>query len=78
MSVQYRVIVAKNDERADGPDDADVVLAVPVSVAAEATFDASVEFMRGRLKAQGASAAIFEVLQSGAATESLSRLASQI
>jgi hypothetical protein len=25
MSVQYRVVVAKKDERIDGPDDADIV-----------------------------------------------------
>ena len=78
MSVQYRVIVAKNDERSDGPDDADIVFAVPVAVATDPAFDASVEFMRGRLKAQGASKVIFELLESGEATESLSRLASQI
>ncbi len=53
VSVQYRVVVAKKDERVDGPDDADIVVTVPVAVAADDGFDATVEFMRGRLKATG-------------------------
>jgi hypothetical protein len=36
VSAQYRVVVAKKDERVDGPDDADVVFSVPVAVAAAA------------------------------------------
>lgn len=76
-SVQYRVVVAKKDERIDGPDDADVVVTVPVAVAAEAGFDATVEFMRGRLKASGHTGDLLDVLKSGEATAALSRLASQ-
>ena len=53
MSVQYRVVVGKKDERVDGDDASDVVFSVPVAVAASAGFDASVEFMRGRVKATG-------------------------
>ena len=30
MTVQYRVVVAKKDERVDGPDDADIVFTVPL------------------------------------------------
>ena len=77
MSTQFRVVVAKKDERVDGPDDADVVLTVPVAVAADAGFDATVEFMRGRLKAAGQAGAVLELLKSGDATAVLSRLASQ-
>ncbi len=76
MSVQYRVVVAKKDERVDGPDDAEVVFSVPIAVAAEDDFDATVEFMRGRVKATGHSGQVLDVLKSGAATSALSRLAS--
>ena len=76
MSVQYRVVVAKKDERVEGPDDAEIVVSVPVAVAAEADFDATVEFMRGRLKATGHSGEVLDVLKSGVATSALSRLAS--
>lgn len=76
MSVQYRVVVAKKDERAEGPDDAEIVVTVPVAVAAEPDFDATVEFMRGRLKATGHSGRVLDVLKSGEATSALSRLAS--
>lgn len=76
MSVQYRVVVAKKDERVDGPDDAEIVVSVPIAVAAEPEFDATVEFMRGRLKATGNSSGVLDVLKSGVATSALSRLAS--
>jgi hypothetical protein len=77
MSVQYRVVVAKQDERIEGPDGADLVLSVPVAVAADEAFDATVEFMRGRLKATGHTGAVLELLKSGEATSVISRLASQ-
>lgn len=76
MTVQYRVVVGKRDERVDGPDDADVVITVPVAVAESGGFDAAVEFMRGRLKATGHTGRLFDVLRSGAATDALSALAS--
>lgn len=76
MTVQYRVVVGKRDERVDGPDDADVVITVPVAVAESGEFDAAVEFMRGRLKATGHTGRLFDVLRSGAATDALSALAS--
>ncbi|MEO6651060.1 MAG: hypothetical protein ABIP17_00180 [Ilumatobacteraceae bacterium] len=78
MSVQYRVVVAKKDERADGPDDADIVLTVPVAVATAGDFDATIEFMRGRLKAVGHSGRVLDLLKSGDATTALSRLASSL
>ena len=74
MSVQYRVVVAKKDERTDGPDDADIVFTVPVAVAAEPGFDATAEFMRGRLKAAGHTGIILDLLKSGEATTALRRL----
>ncbi len=76
MSVQYRVIVGKKDERTAGPDDADVVVTVPVAVAADDGFDAAVEFMRGRVKAAGHTGEILDLLKSGEATATLARLAS--
>ena len=54
-----------------------IVVTVPIAVAAEAGFDATVEFMRGRLKAAGQTGAVLELLKSGDATTALSRLASQ-
>jgi hypothetical protein len=47
-----------------------------VSVAAEVGFDATVEYMRGRVKVVGHSGRVLELLKSGAATSALSRLAS--
>ncbi|MDJ0768438.1 MAG: hypothetical protein QNJ12_06570 [Ilumatobacter sp.] len=76
-SVQYRVVVAKKDERVDGPDDAEVVFNVPLAVAGEDGFDATVEFMRGRVKAAGPSRDVLALLKSGEATAAISRLASQ-
>lgn len=76
LPVQYRVILAKKDERIEG-DDGGIVLSVPVAVAAAPDFDATVEFMRGRLKAAGHTGRVLELLKSGEATATLSRIASQ-
>ena len=75
VSVQYQLIVTKKDVRTDGPDDAEIVISVPAPVAAADDVDATVEFMRGRLKAAGHTGQLIEVLKSGAATESLRALA---
>ena len=75
MSVLYRVEVTKKDVRTDGPADASVVLTTPLAVAAEPDFDATVEFMRGRLKATGHTGEVLEALKSGAATAALRALA---
>ncbi len=75
MSVQYRVVVARKDERVDGPDDADAVLTVPVADASADDFDATVAYMRGVLKASGHTGRILDVLASGEATSRLSALA---
>ncbi|WP_420450710.1 hypothetical protein [Ilumatobacter sp.] len=66
-AAQYRVVVAKKDERVEGPDDAPVVVTVPVDVASRADFDAAVSFMRGDLKASGPSGEILRLLESGEA-----------
>jgi hypothetical protein len=75
VSVQYRVVVGKKDERVEGDDASEIVFSVPVAVAAEPGFDATVEFMRGRLKATGHSGQVLAVLKSGEATAALARLA---
>jgi hypothetical protein len=76
VTLQYRVVVAKKDERIDGPDDADVVVSVPIDVASADDFDAEVEFMRGRLKATGHTGVLFDALRSGEAAGAIKRLAS--
>ena len=78
MSVQYRIAVAKKDERVDGPDGAEVVFTVPVAVVTTGDFDATVEFMRGKLKAVGHTGRVLELLASGEVDAALSRLASQL
>jgi hypothetical protein len=78
VTVQYRVAVTKKDERVHGPDAADVVLTVPLAVATEPGFDATVEYMRGRLKAAGHTGALFEILKSGEATTALADLAGAV
>jgi hypothetical protein len=75
MSVQYRVVVGKKDERVEGPDGADIVITVPVDVARDPGFDATVEYMRGRLKAAGHTGQLLDLLKSGAATTALAGLA---
>ena len=77
MSVQYRVVVGKKDERIDGPDDADIVFTAPVEIARADGFDATVEFMRGKVKAAGHSGQVLDLLKSGTATSSLAALAAQ-
>ena len=74
MSVQYRVVVAKKDERIDGPDDADIVVTVPITDAAADDFDATVAFMRGKLKAAGHTGQILDLLKSGEATTAVRAL----
>jgi putative sterol carrier protein len=77
-SVQYRVVVAKKDERIDGPDDADIVVTVPVVDAAADGFDPTVAFMRGKLKASGNTGEVLELLKSGAAASAIAALVTQV
>ena len=76
MSVQYRVVIGKKDERVDGPDDADVVVTVPLADVQADGFDPMVAFMQGRLKSTCSTGALFRLLRSGDAAAALSRLAS--
>lgn len=77
MTVQYRVVVAKKDERTDGPDGADVVVTVPLADAAADDFDPTVAYMRGKLKASGNTGEILNLLKSGAAADVISRLVAE-
>ncbi len=77
MTVQYRVVVAKKDERVDGPDDADAVISVPLAAAAAEGFDPTVAYMRGVLKATGHTGVVLDQLKSGAAAEAIARLVTQ-
>ena len=77
MSVQYRVVVAKKDERIDGPDRADVVVTVPLVDAAADGFDPTVAYMRGVLKASGDTGVILDLLKSGDAAAAISQLVAQ-
>lgn len=74
MSVQYRLAVAKRDERVDGPDDAEIVITVPVAVATADDFDATVEYMRGKLKATGHTGRLLVLLESGEVDAAFGRL----
>lgn len=70
--IQYRVVVAKKDERVEGPDDAPTVVTVPL---ADALDDPAVAFMQGRLKSTGPTGPLFDALRSGEAAAALARLA---
>jgi hypothetical protein len=74
--VQYRVVVGKKDERVAGPDDAAVVVTVPLDVVIAPGFDATFEYMRGRLKSTGSTGALLALLKSGRAQAELVALAS--
>jgi hypothetical protein len=74
MTVQYRVVVAKKDERVDGPDDADVVITVPLVDAAADDFDPTVAYMRGVLKASGHTGVVLDELKSGASATAIAAL----
>ena len=77
VSVQYRVIVGKKDERVAGPDDADVVFTVPLVDAAADDFDPTVAYMRGVLKASGHTGVVLESLRSGDAAAAIASLVAQ-
>ncbi|MEM8620375.1 MAG: hypothetical protein AAGF73_11705 [Actinomycetota bacterium] len=76
--VQYRIVVAKKDERVTGDDDAEVVFTVPAADVTADDFDATVAFMRGVLKAAGPSGAVLAALKSGGVDRSLAELATTI
>jgi putative sterol carrier protein len=72
-TVQYVVAVSKKEEAVEGPDNADVVIRI---AAKDVELDPTVAFMKGKLKAEGSTRALFEVLWSGEAAAAISRLAS--
>ena len=72
--MQYRVAFGKKDEAVDGPDDAALVVSI---AAGDTGLDPEVAFMSGKLKAEGNTGLLFEVLKSGAAAETLRRLATR-
>jgi hypothetical protein len=76
VSVQYRVVVGKKDERVDGPDDADAVFTVPLVDAAAEDFDPTVAYMRGKLKAAGHTGVVLDALKSGDAAAAIAGLVS--
>jgi len=76
-TVQYRVVVAKRDERVDGADDADLVVSAPLDVVTADGWDPAVAYMRGKLKSTGPTGPLFELLRSGEAAARLSALAAR-
>jgi hypothetical protein len=76
-TVQYRVFIAKSNELVEGPDDAEIVVTVPLDEVRDPSFDPTVAYMRGKLKTTGSTGAFFEVLRAGEVAAALSRLASQ-
>jgi hypothetical protein len=74
VTVQYRLVVAKKDERVEGPDDADATFTIPLADATEEDFDATVAYMRGCLKAAGHTGQILDALESGDAADAIGRL----
>ncbi len=77
-TVQYRLVVAKKDERIEGPDDADATFTIPLADAGEEGFDATEAFMRGRLKAAGHTGAVLDALKSGDADAAIARLLTDV
>lgn len=73
---QYRLLLGKKDERVEGPDDADVVVSVPLEAVVAAGFDATVAYMQGRLKSAGPTGPFLDRLRSGEVDRELTRLAS--
>lgn len=74
VRVQYRVVVAKHDERVAGAvevDEHDVVVTVPLAAVTAADFDATVAYMRGVLKSTGPTGPLLDALRSGAADAAL-------
>jgi putative sterol carrier protein len=76
-TIQYRVIVGKKDEIVDGPDDADLVITVPLADVLADDFDPAVAYMQGKLKSTGSTGALFDLIRSGVAATALTQLASR-
>jgi len=76
-TIQYRIIVGRKDERVEGPDEADVVITVPLVDVTADGFDPAVAYMQGKLKSTGSTGELFRLLRSGEAANALSALASR-
>lgn len=74
VTAQFRIEFSKKDVVIEGPDDADVIVKI---AAKDAALDPTLAFMTGKLKNDGSTGALFEVLSSGEAAEAISRLASR-
>lgn len=73
--IQFRLVVAKKDERVEGPDSAATVATINI---ADAGLDPSVAFMRGKLKITGPTGPLFAALSSGEAAVVISRLVASV
>ncbi len=76
-TVQYRVVLGKKDELVEGPDDAELVLTVPLDVVRADGFDATVAYMQGRLKSAGPTGPLLDLLRSGQVAAELTKLAAR-
>ena len=74
MSVKYTVSFGKGEKASEGPDDADVAVAIDAKFT---SMNPTAAFMLGKLKAEGNMRALFESLWSGEAQAAISRLASR-
>jgi hypothetical protein len=74
-TIQYRVAKGKKEEIVEGPDDADVVVAI---ASADIELGANVAYMRGKLKATGHTGVLLRALASGDIDRGLSAIASRL
>lgn len=74
-TIQYRVAKGKKEEIVEGPDDADVVVAI---ASADIELGANVAYMRGKLKATGHTGVLLRALASGEIDRGLSAIASRL
>lgn len=75
-TVQYRLgRPGKQADVVEGPDDAEVVVTVPLADVLADDFDADRAYMQGRLKATGHTGVLFDLLKSGTARAALVDLA---
>jgi hypothetical protein len=66
--VQYRIALSKKDEIVTGPDDAELVVTIPI---ADVDADPTVAYMQGKLKATGPTRVLFDILKSGEAAKAI-------